>query len=631
MTVLIWRAVYPTALAMALGIRLVLTSPLIQISEGVNVSPAIFREQTTDTEERVDIQNRTFTKASAEIQGNIHLTNCESLHPQKVLEIVLCSTWKLCDNPIENNIANDYSIPLVEKKQATTAPNENLLQCPVQSRTNNEIANYLQKGSLLHFLAEANATDALQSLVLLGADISKQDHQGDTPLHYAVRSGAYGTIRLLLKAGSDPKTKGANDLTPLDAAAERGDTEAVRILIHEATNETADVFMHVIRSQNYDALKTLINAVGVLPKRVLDIALVEAIKKEDREATRLLIAAKSDNVSSKEEAEAYPLSEATSRGREDILKDLLDAWGYVDERNEKNRGRTPLMAAAYNNNPRSIRMLVEAGAPLEDVDSGQQTALFYAGYVSGTDALSTLVELGANVNATDDNGENILHKSVHRNPAAVEILLKAGIDKEARNNQGRTPVFKEAGLSSDALHLLLKANVSLNIRDNENLTPFLFHALNGDEYGTALLLEWAPDLEERDENGNTALLLAAKQASYARHNYPTYNYTGLLNTVRILVEAGADVDTQNFEGLSPLLWFVDTGFASGVEFLLGAGADKDIRDLRGYALPCTLRWKGGSSPTRFCNSGRTSTRGINKGAPRWWWPRRAAERTCYVV
>ena len=55
-------------------------------------------------------------------------------------------------------------------------------------------------------------------------------------------------------------------------------------------------------------------------------------------------------------------------------------------------------------------------------------------------------------------------------------------------------------------------------------------------------------------------------------------YSGHLDVVRALLEAGAFVDTQDEDGMTPLLLAAFWGHATLVEALLDAGADRDITE-----------------------------------------------------
>ncbi|MBI2677057.1 MAG: ankyrin repeat domain-containing protein [Candidatus Yanofskybacteria bacterium] len=73
---------------------------------------------------------------------------------------------------------------------------------------------------------------------------------------------------------------------------------------------------------------------------------------------------------------------------------------------------------------------------------------------------------------------------------------------------------------------------------------------------------------KRLTDGYTPLLLAA--------------WDGLLDNVRVLVEAGADINAVSNEGGSALMLAAQRGWREIVEYLLSRGADKTLVDLEGY-------------------------------------------------
>jgi ankyrin repeat protein len=76
-----------------------------------------------------------------------------------------------------------------------------------------------------------------------------------------------------------------------------------------------------------------------------------------------------------------------------------------------------------------------------------------------------------------------------------------------------------------------------------------------------------------DKRGYTALHWAVAQ--------PSADSTSQLNCVRTLIDAGADANARNEDGITPLMnaaWF---GCRDSVKELLRRGADSSVRDTKG--------------------------------------------------
>ncbi|AVK77134.1 Ankyrin repeat domain containing protein [Pandoravirus macleodensis] len=70
---------------------------------------------------------------------------------------------------------------------------------------------------------------------------------------------------------------------------------------------------------------------------------------------------------------------------------------------------TPLHVAAVKNDVSLIKKLVAAGAPLDAVDKKGNAPIVMAAHVGATEAVSALMELGADVNTRDGRGNPLLH------------------------------------------------------------------------------------------------------------------------------------------------------------------------------------------------------------------------------
>jgi len=125
----------------------------------------------------------------------------------------------------------------------------------------------------------------------------------------------------------------------------------------------------------------------------------------------------------------------------------------------------------------------------------------------------------------------------------VQSLLAAGADPDCRDGRGRTPLHEVAGNSpvTEKLTLLaeelLRAGADVNARDESGRTPLFVAAAHRQSALAWFLIEHGATVNE--SAGNATPLHAAVESD-------------ALNTVRALVEAGADVNAANGDRVSPL-------------------------------------------------------------------------------
>ncbi len=141
-----------------------------------------------------------------------------------------------------------------------------------------------------------------------------------------------------------------------------------------------------------------------------------------------------------------------------------------------------LIYAAASGNPEILREILKYHPNLEARDQGGKTALFAAGDYRSSDkdgarveCVRLLVEVGADVNARDKDGNTPLHETFLTD--VEEELLKLGADVNARNKDGETPIF--TNVDDDAIPLFVKYGADLTIRNNKGQT-----ALDANTHGS---------------------------------------------------------------------------------------------------------------------------------------------------
>jgi len=158
----------------------------------------------------------------------------------------------------------------------------------------------------------------------------------------------------------------------------------------------------------------------------------DAAMKGDRAAVRALLAQKAD-VNAPQVDGATALHWAMYRDDAEMADLLIRAGANVKAANRD--GVTPLAMAALYGNPSMILKLLKAGADAKEVGPNGQTVLMLAARNGNPDAVKVLIEGGANVNARETlRGTTALMWAVEqRHPAAVKALLAGGADVKMKS------------------------------------------------------------------------------------------------------------------------------------------------------------------------------------------------------
>ncbi len=135
---------------------------------------------------------------------------------------------------------------------------------------------------------------------------------------------------------------------------------------------------------------------------------------------------------------------AASLGEVDATREALKTHPDVNAADET--GWTALMVASTSGFPDSVRLLVDAGAKINQKDIHSDTALIgtaaVAYFQQSPEVLILLLTHGARVNETNDLGESALMWASWAGSAdAVKVLLKHGADRKKTDQAGHDAMF----------------------------------------------------------------------------------------------------------------------------------------------------------------------------------------------
>ena len=163
-----------------------------------------------------------------------------------------------------------------------------------------------------------------------------------------------------------------------------------------------------------------------------------------------------------------PLANAAVAGRTEEVRRLIQEGADVHAL--AGAGFTAFAWAARAGQIEAMHILKEAGAPLDGKDQGVNgwTPIMHALHKDQTKAALTLLEWGADPNATSRSGTTPLMRAACENePEVVRALLDRGADPRRTTNDGDNVLdFAVNGGNADIVRTVLQAAPDLRLGDS---------------------------------------------------------------------------------------------------------------------------------------------------------------------
>jgi ankyrin repeat protein len=201
----------------------------------------------------------------------------------------------------------------------------------------------------------------------------------------------------------------------------------------------------------------------------------------------------------------------------DLATKLLDQGASVDARDRL--GARPLSHAAKSGHLQMLDLLLSRGAPIDARNLAGATALYFAAEGSHISIAQRLIERGADVKLTGRSGISPIAAAAYAgNDIIFDALLAHGADEHAPDDTGKPPiVYAAAGARFEIVERLLARNIDVNARYRNDLTLLMW--ASGPDQGApeaqaikvvAYLLDAGAHIDNRDDRGRTALMIAAE-------------------------------------------------------------------------------------------------------------------------
>ena len=405
------------------------------------------------------------------------------------------------------------------------------------------------------------------SALLAGAACAGED----LSLVDAVRLGDRAAVQALLDEHANPDVVLPDGSTALMWAAGRNDLAMADLLLSagadvKAANEYGATALYAAAAANADAaLIERLLAAGVDPNTPLasgETALMEAARQGNLAAVRALMARGAAVNAQETNGGQNALMWAISERHAAVTDELVRHGADIAARSKA--GFTALMFAAQQGDADSARILLTAGAGANEImPRTALTPLLIASAMGRAKVAALLLDKGADPDAMAASGFTALHYAARRRGAAavtiVTALLKHGAKPNVRLNQKKPSETPNGVILQGATPLALAADIN-NIDS------------------VKALIDGGADPLIPTTQGTTPLMLAAGAGTDVVRSRSPAERAVAIETVKLLVEHGSDVNAAGQFGWTALHSATYQGLNDVIEFLVGKGAKLDAKD-----------------------------------------------------
>jgi len=251
-----------------------------------------------------------------------------------------------------------------------------------------------------------------------------------------------------------------------------------------------------------------------------------------------------------------------------------------------------LLHAVQNDDQGSLTALLSKKVDVNALGDDGATPLAWAAVRCNVEIATLLLKAGANPNLTNEQGVGPLYIAItNGSPAMVKLLLQNGAEANVARESGETPLMTAARLGQmEVAKLLIEHHADVNAHEKKFGQTALMWA-TGHPSVVRLLVEHGADLQAISKVWDiTATIYTPTTSTIGKTGIPWNNdgvYTSKqggqnallfavqkhdLESARILLDAGVDVNTSAADGTTPLLASLYKWDPLGKEFVGGKGA-----------------------------------------------------------
>ena len=181
-------------------------------------------------------------------------------------------------------------------------------------------------------------------------------------------------------------------------------------------------------------------------------------------------------------------------------------------------GNTWLHYAVNGNCSKEVlQAVIDLGADVNATNKHNETALILASHRGNADAMNVLLDTGVDANTVDVKGDTLLHKAIHKDVKleTLQAIIDHGADVNATNKDGATALILACNIGQRIpVEVLLTAGADTTIADASGDT--CLHKLfqrECDQETLQMLLDYGIPVDATNRNHQTAYMLACDQGN----------------------------------------------------------------------------------------------------------------------
>jgi ankyrin repeat protein len=460
-----------------------------------------------------------------------------------------------------------------------------------------------------YFYAKYGSFSQLKEALKNNPDqLHKPDKFGFTILDYAVCRHKDGEeiVQYLIDQGVDLNF---SYIKVLDIAIQNDNIEIARLYSAQDTLKKYVRPLNVaIKEKNFEMVKLLVdNGIDVNGKDYLDYKPIEYAMQSDYKDNRIILylikaGVDKDYISWDKRNLLHLLcqygSDETSENNEDIviLKVLLEKG--LDLNSTDEYGKMPIHYAAENKFGLQLIDFITSYSEesINSKDGEGNTALDIAIMNNTIETATLLITKGTDLKKINNNGNTSLHSACRYQPSVelIKLLIANGIEINKQNNKNETALHLaiKNNAGKEVISYLIEKGADVNIKDKKNNSALMFAVQNKKPKLVKQLIDAGSDVNVQNNNAETPLKIALHRSSAEIVQILLQNGAspeGIdlsdavlhnnLKLTNLILSSGADPNSTNDNGRSPLIIASSRGYKEILTSLLNAGANINISDI----------------------------------------------------